>query len=454
MEKVSVIKKGTVLLTTKPFAYVLCPKLTGVRCDHCFKSGKLLKCSGCNYVYYCSRNCQKESWSIHRLECVNLKRISPKVVPNFARLMARVIIKLNQGGDKEVGYYTDTACRKFKDLMSHYSDIKKDIERMDHFVCICNVLYGYLENVPMPNSADLLGIYGRICINAFDILNEEFISIGTGIYLGPSVIDHSCKPNATAVFDGTTISIRTVKDIPYMDWSQIRISYIDLLKSTSDRRIQLQKQYYFWCKCEKCEETDITSEAAACPNMECISPCSSDDEKCITCNTRFPKDFRDTFNEINEFTAYHLESMKDMDYLDLSRVCLKKQEGILHPLNLRHVQTLQAALSAALEVKNYEDAEYYGRLLIPGHLLYYGELYPLTGLLYLTIGKVQLFLGMVKSALDTLQNASKILTITNGDGHPIVQDYLKPLLHRAMMEERNFNLFFRFLVKLAITCDI
>lgn len=32
--------------------------------------------------------------------------------------MARIILKLNQGGADEVGYYTEKNFRKFKDLMS------------------------------------------------------------------------------------------------------------------------------------------------------------------------------------------------------------------------------------------------------------------------------------------------------------------------------------------------
>lgn len=36
----------------------------------------------------------------------------------MARLMARIIIKLNQGGGDEIEYYSKTKFRKFKDLMS------------------------------------------------------------------------------------------------------------------------------------------------------------------------------------------------------------------------------------------------------------------------------------------------------------------------------------------------
>jgi len=48
-----------------------------------------------------------------------------KIVPDAARLMARIILKLNQGGADEVDYYTETTFRKFKDLMSRKCFYKK-----------------------------------------------------------------------------------------------------------------------------------------------------------------------------------------------------------------------------------------------------------------------------------------------------------------------------------------
>lgn len=53
------------------------------------------------------------------------------------------------------------------------------------------------------------------------MLDSEMNSIGTGIYLGASVIDHSCTPNAVAVFQGTTLSIRAVENIRLFDWSKV-----------------------------------------------------------------------------------------------------------------------------------------------------------------------------------------------------------------------------------------
>lgn len=430
----STVKAGTTICTGKPFAYALNSKCRTARCDNCLKSGKLLKCSGCQYVHYCDRNCQRESWPIHKAECAHLRKVLPKIVPDAARLMARIILKLKKGGANEVGYYTETNCRKFKDLMSHYSDIKNDAKRLEHFTMLYGVLLELLGEALIPNVAELMGIYGRICTNSFNILDINMNTIGVGIYLGASVMDHSCKPNAVAVFEGTTIMIRTLMDLPSLDWSQIRISYVDLLSSNKERREELHGSYYFWCDCERCRQVDTIAQASVCPSPSCDSPCSIEADDCEKCGTKLSQAFKETFREVSEFTAHHLEKMKTMAYLDVSKICLKKQRGVLHEFNVQHVRTLEMAHIAAVNLEYWEDAELYGKELAPGYLLYYGEIHALTGLLYLTIGKIQLHLGKSKQAFEMLKKANAVLMITHGDKHSLVREELKPLLYQATME--------------------
>lgn len=50
----------------------------------------------------------------------------------------------------------------FDIFFTDYSDIKEDPKRMEHFESLQNVLTEYLHGVQMPNSADLLGMYGRV----------------------------------------------------------------------------------------------------------------------------------------------------------------------------------------------------------------------------------------------------------------------------------------------------
>lgn len=56
-----------------------------------------------------------------------------------------------------------------------------------------------------------------MCINAFNILDNNLNTIGTGIYLAASVLNHSCVPNATATFDGTTLRVGAITDIEHTD---------------------------------------------------------------------------------------------------------------------------------------------------------------------------------------------------------------------------------------------
>lgn len=69
----------------------------------------------------------------------------------------------------------------------------------------------------------------QLVVNGFNILDPEMVGIGTGIYLGVSIIDHSCEPTAVAIFHGTTIHIRSLIQIPEFDWSKVRTIKTQLL---------------------------------------------------------------------------------------------------------------------------------------------------------------------------------------------------------------------------------
>ena len=74
---------GNLILQADPFAYVIFENMAEHVCHHCFnmvirdKSGKptttLLKCSACKFARYCSRDCQKKAWPMHKKECMAIK---------------------------------------------------------------------------------------------------------------------------------------------------------------------------------------------------------------------------------------------------------------------------------------------------------------------------------------------------------------------------------------------
>ncbi|CAG0887334.1 unnamed protein product, partial [Cyprideis torosa] len=315
----SFVAKGTTLLTAEPFAYVLQSELQGQRCDYCFKKPpKLHRCSGCQYVYYCAATCQVKAWKDHKVECPCLRRCQPKVPPNFARLMARILVKLQTGGgEQEEGIINKIRRRKFRDLMSHYDDIKQDLRRMEHFTSVCAVIEDFLpkEFTKRTNPYELLTIYGKICVNSFSIVDGEMTTTGTGIYLAPSILDHSCHPTALAVFDGTAIHIRTIQDIPDFDWSKVVISYIDPLQRTADRKRELQEQYYFECKCPSCLQgyRDLQMGSMKCPKCSdgCVPVAETSHLPCSSCNKEVEDEqLLEKFRSISEFSKENLQKMR------------------------------------------------------------------------------------------------------------------------------------------------
>ncbi|MPC66530.1 Histone-lysine N-methyltransferase SMYD3 [Portunus trituberculatus] len=97
-ETLKPVKRGDVLLTSQPFVYLVSGSLKSLYCDFCMakKSGKgLRRCSGCRLEHYCGRECQAAAWKIHRLECQRLKRVAPRVPPDTARLMAKIVSQID-----------------------------------------------------------------------------------------------------------------------------------------------------------------------------------------------------------------------------------------------------------------------------------------------------------------------------------------------------------------------
>ncbi|ALC49602.1 Bzd [Drosophila busckii] len=438
MESTKAIKRGTRILTEKPFAFVLKSKYRLERCDNCLEAAKVLKCSNCRYVSYCNRACQQAAWPLHKHECPFLKRVQPRVVPDAGRMLCRLILRLEHGGDLERGYYTEHGSRKFRDLMSHYAEIKNDAQRVEHLDSLHAVLTDMMidsnSRSTVPNKTELMSIYGRLITNGFNILDAEMNSIGTAIYLGVSITDHSCQPNAVATFEGNELHVHATEDMPSLDWSKIFISYIDLLNTPEQRREDLKAHYYFLCVCSKCidPQEQLDMNAAVCQG--CAAAIDVEQPKCQCCNASVTAEQRQNYTETMSLTQSSLDAMKDVAYLDMCKVCLKKQSGVLHSLNVWHVKTLDAAFEAAIDVGKWSDALDYGQRLLPGFAKYHGAWNPLLGLLHMKLGKIQLYERNYKHAVHHLQEAHRILNVTHGRGHRLLHEQLQPLMLQARQE--------------------
>ncbi|XP_043237510.1 histone-lysine N-methyltransferase SMYD3-like isoform X1 [Amphibalanus amphitrite] len=447
------VRRGQLLLSAQPFVYVLKSDGLRVRCSYCLeKRDHLHRCSGCQVMYFCDRECQKRAWSeFHRSECARLKKVSPRLPPDTALLLARLIVKLRNGGDRISDRITDTRHRSFKDLMSHYRDIKATPRRMEHVAALTVVLRSFLGPDNFPNDSELAGMYGRVCVNGFNILDGEMLPVATGIYLSASIIDHSCQPNAAATFNGRTLSIRATEPIPDFTWEKVRISYIDTMADTETRRRELRNGYFFDCDCVRCSaaagsapggggggaaaglERALRCGSADCPATVPLPPDGAA-PRCSRCRYQgYPADIGAEFDEIARLTRTYAQD--NTVYYDFCLRLLQRQEAaMLHPLNVYRVKTLDLTLEAAISTDMWERCLELGSKLEDGYRTFYGPCSPLTGIFYLKVGKIALYRFQHALAARWLRRAAAVLRVTHGSDHPVYAEQLAPLLQQLSAE--------------------
>lgn len=89
------------------------------------------------------------------------------------------------------------------------------------------------------------------------------------------------------------------------------------MDTTENRRHELQKNYYFLCKCSRCldEKEPVEMNAGACPNKKCNEFIDFDSVntfplKCKKCNERISEKHYQHFKEIVNASRIHLDSLK------------------------------------------------------------------------------------------------------------------------------------------------
>ncbi|KAJ3032844.1 SET and MYND domain-containing protein 4 [Rhizophlyctis rosea] len=253
--------------------------------------------------------------------------------------------------DSDAYYDTPTA---FLSLLDH-------LDTQRHNVIIHQALLFILlsKHLSLPQRAPplLLRIWAKLRCNSFAIKSDDSlaksdegngavqkvgeVTIGTGIYLKGSLVNHSCDPNSVVTFsEGYEMTLRTYKDLQRD--GEITISYGPLKSrmGRDERKRTLRDGWFFECGCAACSESDAVDIAIAHACPKCTQAVSPDQPICHKCQSAVPVGERKmALHEADLLSDKARSTGSDKEAIKHLQKCLSIRQGILHPQNRILAQT-------------------------------------------------------------------------------------------------------------------
>ncbi|XP_063092837.1 histone-lysine N-methyltransferase SMYD3 isoform X4 [Cavia porcellus] len=361
LRAVAPLRPGELLFRSDPLAYTVSKGSRGVVCDHCLLGKeKLMRCSQCRVAKYCSAKCQKKAWQDHKQECKCLKSCKPRYPPDSVRLLGRVVIKLMEKTPSE-----SEKLYSFYDLESNINKLTEDKKEglrqlamtFQHFM-----REEIQDASQLPPSFDIFEAFAKcvepriLCIlgrcsstelhpkthntflvicNSFTICNAEMQEVGVGLYPSMSLLNHSCDPNCSIVFNGPHLLLRAVRDIEVGE--ELTICYLDMLMTSEERRKQLRDQYCFECDCFRCQTQDKDADM-------------------LTGDEQVWKGVQESLKKIEELKTH----WKWEQVLAMCQSIISSNSERLPDINIYQLKVLDCAMDACINLGLLEEALFYG----------------------------------------------------------------------------------------------
>ncbi|KAL1867601.1 hypothetical protein Plec18167_008601 [Paecilomyces lecythidis] len=242
-----------VLKTNRPFVAVLdTPRLEDT-CSGCFGKKQLFygvetlkACTRCQVVKYCDRACQSKDWKFsHSLECSIYQELRPKILPNLARAVLRIVLRrVNRK-------YDDSEFDTFQMLETHAKEIRDtNQDQWNRILLTAKAVKEYSRSDIEEES--IASFLAKLDLNTFNLVTPLYDRVGLYLHPYAAFINHSCEYNSVVGFDGDELFVKAIRPIKADE--QIFISYVDTTNPYSIRRKQLSERYYFDCNCSKCQQ--------------------------------------------------------------------------------------------------------------------------------------------------------------------------------------------------------
>jgi len=364
---------GSVILNDiNPLSSVLLTGSLSKCCSGCMKRLSVKKrCSVCKQIHYCSANCQKNDWALHKSECSIMKSNERVPVPTV-RLILRCLASISSNS---------TAAHAFQNLCCNLSTLDQS-EKLKYTQLMEPL--GYLLGREkfescFETSTKCLETINRVAINTITIVTDELVPVGYGIFPGASLINHSCEPNAMFSFCGNKLYLRALRRISKDE--EIFVSYTDQLTYKAERQKVLKGQFNFECNCKECQ-TDVR-------------------EKLFTATET-------TSQPDNTIVKVAKNIKTDNCFAELEKV-----SKIVLDTNL-HAYDLLVQCSNVQSETSYKDALHYEQRVLSCLEAYFPDFHPMKSLQYVRVAKILSYLGNVVLSVRAFQKALRNISVTHG----------------------------------------
>ncbi|KAL1922804.1 uncharacterized protein VTP21DRAFT_9180 [Calcarisporiella thermophila] len=405
---------GSEIARWLPLAVVPLPDHAQKLCHQCLETAKS-RCSRCKKAWFCGTACFQNAWSEwHKVTCGADVKLDAE---GLMLLKVTIALKGQKGAVGEA----------FLSLPTHINELSAQV--IARFRQIAAQVHGLIPEVDVEI---LLSYLCRFRCNNFSVVDAQLFPVAEGTYPFGSLLNHACRPNAVALYDGNTQVIRVLEKIEVGE--EVSVAYMDVIHGKLARQAALRETYAFNCQCTRCLGDDWVDSLLEIDGRKTGIEVEEDLTKCEVNSPSIASTFASTV-----ITTY-LNSRSDR--LKANEL---PQDILILPYSLVDaVSHANARFQKCITYGHWEGAGHLGRFILAVYLLAYPRNHPMTGLHAFSLGKCLWNcsnLAATQEAIKFLSLATTVLELNlrgNRTGEKVVNE-AKALLHEAQKECRRMS---------------
>ncbi|KAJ3007288.1 hypothetical protein HKX48_009220 [Thoreauomyces humboldtii] len=228
-------------------------------------------------------------------------------------------------------------------------------------------------------AAGMIDLLCRFSCNSISVSDQELVNLGVGVFPNLSLVNHSCSPNAAIVFEGSTPTLRAIREIEA--GAEVFQSYMSVAEPRYVRALELKETYFFACACDLCTLHATTADPRTtyrCLRGKCggiIDLPDRLDEATCSVHGRLDEDEQSKLEETatEAFRLYQkavqLQDSDPNQALTLAKRCYALQSPMMDVTNASLLGTLTLLLHLYLspQVKDFKAAHVVSCHLLKAH---------------------------------------------------------------------------------------